>query len=112
MELYINDEYGNYFDVADSLLSTAVGSNPVSPLALSFGSYKLDYSLTYFYCNREIFLDGNYDDDYWNDEYIKELEAELASIHNGVEDSYTLEQTIKRIFEAMGSYSNYLEYVK
>ena len=104
MNRFIVDNYGNTFDYIDSLKTTALGSYP----ALSFWNGMLDYTLEYFYCSNEIFIDGEADNDYWTEERVKAIEARLAKTDNEDTDKVDLEAAIDIMFEEMANYCRYM----
>jgi hypothetical protein len=104
----ILDNYGNYFDVIDTMKTIAFGDNPKSNLCLSFANSTLDYVLEYFYCSNEVYIDGEVDNEYWNDDRVKAIEKRLLETDSEDDDKVDLEAAIDIIFEEMANYSRYV----
>ena len=111
----IKSAYGNVFDIGDSIYLSSVGQREICNEALSFYNEDLEYGISYFVepC-MIVFQNDNYDDNYWTDERIKELEQELYKFQNVIditnynEISIDLDNSVNTVIDYMDNYCKYL----
>lgn len=116
--LTIEDEYGNVFDIRDSILNTAT----LDSAFISFYNSKLDYIFEYFFDDDRIWLEGDFDEEYWTDERIEEITEKMKKTNNDklnnkrceccryfIPVDVDLDTAISIMFEEMRKYSIYKE---
>ncbi len=116
--LTIEDDYGNVFDIKDSILNTAT----LDSAFISFYNTELDYIFEYFFDDDRIWLEGNFDEDYWTDERVEEITEKMKKTNNDnlnknrceccryfIPVDVDLDTAMSIMFEEMRKYSIYKE---
>lgn len=79
MNIRIKTNKGNEFDVKDSIYLTSVGESDFTNAAFSFYNSELEFGISYFVDkNMIVFQNDNYDEEYWNDDKMKNIEVDLS----------------------------------
>lgn len=117
VKLEIKDNYGNVFDVKDSILNTATLEYCAF---ISFYNEDLGYIFEYFFDTDKIWLEGYLDANYWNDERLdaiiqKMKKTNMSNINecpfcnSYMPADIDLEDAVNIMFEEMVKYFKYIK---